>query len=95
MKPPTFNGDLKKIRDAEAWILGMNKLFELHEYVDNVNGGVAIFSLKGKSYILWEDVKWDRDIRTSDLSWWEYKRFFRKKNVLERYYDNKVNKFYE
>jgi len=26
VKPPTFDGDMKKLEDAEAWILGMNKL---------------------------------------------------------------------
>jgi len=56
-KPPTFDGDVKKLEDAEAWILGMNKLFELHEYTDNMKARVAIFSLKGKVDIWWEDVK--------------------------------------
>jgi len=31
-KPPNFDGDLKNLEYAEAWILGMNKFFELHEY---------------------------------------------------------------
>jgi len=31
-KPPTFDGDLKKLEDAKAWLLGMKKFFELHEY---------------------------------------------------------------
>lgn len=35
-KPPTFHGDLKKLEDAEAWILGMKTLFELHEYTRNM-----------------------------------------------------------
>ena len=44
-KPPTFDGDLKKPEDAEAWILGMNKFFELHEYTHNMKARVAIFNL--------------------------------------------------
>jgi len=29
------------------------------------------------------------------LRWWEFKRFFRKKYLLERYYDSKAKKLYE
>ena len=77
-KPPTFDGDVKKLEDVEAWIIGMNKFFELHEYTDNMKAIVAIFNLKGKADIWWEDVKWVRDIMTYDLSWREFKRIFRK-----------------
>ena len=52
-----FDGDVKKLEDAEAWILGMNKLFELHDYKDNLKARVMIFSLKCKVYIWWEYVK--------------------------------------
>jgi len=55
--------------DAEAWILGMEKFFELHEYINNMKARIAIFSLKGKSNIWWEDVKWVREIRKNYLSW--------------------------
>ena len=59
---------MKKSEDAEAWILGMNKLFELHEHTDNMKARVVIFSLKGKADMWWEDVKRVRDIKTDDLS---------------------------
>ena len=78
-KMPTFDGDMKKLEDAEAWILGMNKFFELHNYTDNMKAKVVIFSIKGKVDIWWEDFKWVRDIKTDDLSWREFKRLFRKK----------------
>lgn len=45
--PPNFDGDVKKSKEAEAWILGMKKFFELHEYTDNMKAKIAIFSLKG------------------------------------------------
>jgi len=63
-KPPTFDGYLKKPEDAEAWLLGMNKFFDLHGYIEKMKAKIAIVSLKGKSYIWWEDVKRVRDIRT-------------------------------
>ena len=52
-KPPTFDGDVKKSEDVEAWILGMNKLFELHKYTNNMKAIIVIFSLKGKENIWW------------------------------------------
>jgi len=56
-KPPTFDGDVKNPEDADAWILGLRKFFELHNYTDNMKVRVAIFNLKGKADIWWEDVK--------------------------------------
>ena len=49
-----------------------------------------IFNMKVKVDIWWEDVKWVREIRTNELSWWEFKRLFRKKYLLERYYNSKA-----
>jgi len=31
-KPPKFDGEMKKSKDVEAWLLGMKKLFRLHDY---------------------------------------------------------------
>jgi len=36
-----------------------------------------------------------RDIRIEELSWHEFKRLFRKKYLLEKYYDKKAKEFYE
>ena len=71
-----FDGELKKLEEAEAWILGMNNFFELHEYSDNMKVGIAIFSLRGKADIWWEDVRWVRHITTYGLSWHEFERLF-------------------
>jgi hypothetical protein len=30
--PPTFDGEQKKDEDAETWLLGMRKYFQLHNY---------------------------------------------------------------
>ena len=32
IKPPTFDGEHKKDEDAETWLLGMGKCFQLHNY---------------------------------------------------------------
>jgi len=47
VEPPTFDGELKKPEDVEAWFLKMNKFFELHDYTENMKSRIVIFSLKG------------------------------------------------
>lgn len=73
----------------------MKKFFKLHDYTKTMKAIVAIFSLKGKVDIWWEDVKRVRDIKKKELSWHEFKRLFRKKYLSERYYDNEDKDFYE
>ena len=57
----------------------MKKLFELHDYTENMKDKITIFILKGKGKIWWDDLKQAREIRTEDLSWHEFKILFRKK----------------
>lgn len=94
-KPPNFDGDLKKPKDADSWILGVNTFFELHEYKENMKAIITIFNLKHKADIWWEDVKQVKDIRMEDLSWHEFKRLFKKKYLSEKYYDGKAKGLYE
>lgn len=42
-KPPTFDGELKKLEDSKAWLLRMKKLFELHDYIENMKFGITNF----------------------------------------------------
>jgi len=46
-----------KPEDPEAWILWMNKFFELHKYTYNIKARVAILNLEGKADIWCEYVK--------------------------------------
>jgi len=48
-KLPTFDGELKKLGDVEAWLLGMKKLFKLHDYIENRKAKIVIFSLQEKA----------------------------------------------
>jgi hypothetical protein len=49
IKPPTFDGEHKKDEDAETWLLGMRKYFQLHNYSSHVEGRITIYQLKGKA----------------------------------------------
>ena len=94
-KPPTFDGELKKPNDVEAWLLGMKKFFDMHDYIENMKASIAIFSLKGKLYIWWEYVKRVGGINTEKLIWNEFKRLFKKNYLSERYYGGKAKALYE
>lgn len=59
---------MKKSRDVEAWLLGMNKFYKLHDYLANMKVRITIFSLKGKANIWWEDVNNVRGIHEEELT---------------------------
>jgi len=43
IKPPTFDREHKKDEDAETWLLGMRKYFQLHNYSSHAEGRIAIY----------------------------------------------------
>jgi hypothetical protein len=54
IKPPTFDGEYKKDEDAETWLLGMIKYFQLHNYSSHEEGRIVIYKLKGKASMWWD-----------------------------------------
>jgi hypothetical protein len=48
IKPPTFDGEHKKDEDAETWMLGMRKYFQLHNYSSHAEGNNCYLSTQGK-----------------------------------------------
>ena len=46
-KPPTFDGEVKTGQEDEAWLLGMKKYFQVHDYSRNMKARVSIFILNG------------------------------------------------
>lgn len=55
----------------------------------------STFTIKGKTYIWWEDVKNFIGIQEEDLNWSEFERLFRKIYLSKRYYDEKEKEFYD
>jgi len=87
--PPTFDREKKKSQDVEVWLLGMNKLFRLHDYLENMKTIIVVFNLKGKLDIWWEDVNNVKVIHEEELTWSEFERIFRNKYLSKRYYDDR------
>jgi hypothetical protein len=54
IKPPTFNGEHKKEEDVETWLLGMKKYFQLQNYSAHAEGRIAMYQLKGKASMWWD-----------------------------------------
>ena len=52
-KPPTFDGEIKIGQEAEAWILGIKKYFQVQDYSGNMKARVSIFNLNGRASIWW------------------------------------------
>lgn len=56
----------------------MSKYFPNYEYDDNLQAGLAIYQLQGKSIMWWEEVKIVWNINEKEASWEN------SKNSLER-----------
>jgi len=50
--PPTFNGEVEKGEEAEAWLSGMKKYFQIYNYSNKLKSRMAIYNLTGKADIL-------------------------------------------
>jgi hypothetical protein len=54
INPPTFDGELKKYEDAENWLLGMRKYFQLHNFSSQEEGRISIYQFKETASIWWD-----------------------------------------
>jgi hypothetical protein len=95
IKPPTFDGEHKKDEYAETWLLGMRKYFQLHNYSSHVEGIIAIYQLKGKASVWWDQLVQVQHVREKNVTWREFKRHFERKYLTKRYYDKKMKEFFE
>jgi hypothetical protein len=95
IKPPTFDGEHKKEEDVETWLLGMKKYFQLQNYSAYAEGRIAMYQLKGKASMWWDQLVQVQHIREKEVTWKEFKRYFEKKYLTKRYYDRKMKEFFE
>ena len=56
-KPPTFDGEVKTGQEAEAWLLGIKKYFQVQHYSGNIQARDAIFNLNRRASIWLEYFK--------------------------------------
>jgi hypothetical protein len=56
---------------------------------------ISIFNLNGKASIWWEDLRNVKGIHEKDLSRKQFEKYFKKKCMLEKYFDGKTKEIYE
>lgn len=75
MKPPHFDGEMEDV--VEAWLINMNKYFQLYEYGHNLKVWLAIFQLQGKATLWWEEVKIVWGVSEKNITWEIFKNISR------------------
>jgi hypothetical protein len=95
IKPPTFDGEHQKEEDVETLFLGMRKYFQLHNYSSHAEERIAMYQLKGKESMWWDQLVQVQHIKERNVTWKEFKNYFEKKYITKRYYDRKMKEFFE
>ena len=57
IKLATFDGESNTGEEVEAWLLDIKKYFHIYNYSSNMKVKMAIYNLKGKVSIWWQDLK--------------------------------------
>jgi len=90
IKPTSFDGESKTGEEAEAWLLDIKKYFQIYNYSSNMKFRMAVYNLKGKASIWWQDLKISHGLKEKNLEWVEFKRLFKKQYLSESYYERKT-----
>eukprot|EP00253_Pinus_taeda_P005349 PITA_05349 len=93
IKPPHFDGEHEEA--AEAWLINMNKYFQLYEYDHNLKAGLAIFQLQGKATLWWEEVKIVKGVTEQNITSDNFQKIFKERYLTERFYDEKAREFHD
>eukprot|EP00253_Pinus_taeda_P015903 PITA_15903 len=93
IKPPHFDEEHEEA--AEAWLINMNKYFQLYEYDHNLKARLAIFQLQGKATLWWEEVKIVKGVTEQNITWDNFQKIFKERYLTERFYDEKAREFHD
>jgi hypothetical protein len=50
---------------------------------------MAIYNLKGKDNIWWQDLKLAKGLKEKQMEWSDFNKYFKKKYLYESYYERK------
>ena len=67
----------------------------MHNYYAQVEGRIAIYRLKGKASMWWDQYVQVHHIDEKKMTWREFKRSFQKKYLTKWYYDKKMKELFE
>jgi hypothetical protein len=95
IKPPTFNGEHRKGEEVDAWLLEMNKYFQLHDYPSQVEVIIDTYHLQGKESMCWDQLKQVKNMNEKRILWRQFKGYFQEKYFFEHYYEINMKYFFE
>lgn len=93
IKPPHFDGEQEEA--AEAWLINMNKYFQLYEYDHNLKARLAIFQLQGKATLWWEEVKIVKGVSERTITCEKFQKYFKERYLTKCFYDEKAREFHD
>jgi hypothetical protein len=73
----------------------MRKYFQLQNYSSHAEGRIAMYQMKGKISIWWDQLVQVQHIKEKNVTWKEFKKYFENKYLTKRYYDKKMKDFFE
>jgi hypothetical protein len=56
---------------------------------------MAIYKLKGKANIWWQNLKLAKGLKEKQLEWPDFKKYFKKQYLSESYYERNTKEFFE
>ena len=90
IKLATFDGESRTGEEVEAWLLDIKKYFTIYNYSSNMKVKMAIYNMKGKANIWWQDLKLAKGLKEKQLEWSDLKKYFKKQYLSESYYERKT-----
>jgi hypothetical protein len=57
LKPPSFYGKRERKDDVEAWLIGLMRYFQMHNYSSNLEAIISTYHQHGKVSIWWDQLK--------------------------------------
>ena len=82
-----FNGEIEMGEEVEAWLGGMKKCFQIHNYLDELKAKMAIYNLTRKEDIWWKHIKKVKGKKERNVTWKKFKKLFKRMFLLEQYYE--------
>jgi hypothetical protein len=95
LKPPYFDGKRELEDDAESWLLGIGKYFQLHNYSYNIESIIFAYYLHGKDSMRWYYLNKVEHINENMINWKKFKRYFQKEYLSEHFYDKNMKELFE
>jgi hypothetical protein len=76
LKPPSFEGEIKREDDVEAWLFGLKRYFQFHNYSSNLEDRISTHHLHRKVAIWWDQLRQVEHVNESSITWKKFKKYF-------------------